>query len=205
MTVLRIFKHASGLRAIFLAMCLCIAVRNGNILYAQNTCTHGPSDCCGFYFGAGIGGGLLALKTNGVSETSFSLSLPNLHAGWMFNSRWGAMLMQAGSIYTYAGSDRALEAFMLGGEYWFDRTWWAMAGVGMTLDASAFYTVDKLSDGEFYTGFPALTAGISYDMWKAENSNISLQYRIFYAGINEDKVLKRSGLANQLLLIFDWY
>ncbi len=78
-----------------------------------------------------------------------------------------------------------------------------MLGTGLTFDAAAFYTVKDPKKAAFYTGLPAYSTALGYQLYHFKKLQVDLHYRLFYGEVNASNGL-RSGLANTLLVGLNW-
>jgi hypothetical protein len=176
-----------------------------NTLYGQSSEGNNTFQRQGVVFGVGLGAGSLTLNTNDTTSNAFSTTLPNIKVGYMINNRLAILALLPGANYKYKGKDRGFEAITIAAEYWAKEKWRVMAGVGLTFDAPAFYTVKDPKTAEFYTGFPALTAGTGYEIYHKGTFAIDLQYRFFYGQSNLSNDGFRKGFSNMFIVGFNWY
>ena len=159
----------------------------------------------GFTIGLGLGAGMLSLKVADTNQTAFSTTLPNIKIGAMINKHFALLVMLPGANYKYYNKDRGFEAFTISGQYWAKERLWILAGMGLTFDAPAFYTVKDPKTAEFYTGFPAITAATGYEIWQGKNFALDVQYRFFVGQSNLSNSQKRQGMSNMFILGINWY
>lgn len=158
----------------------------------------------GLIFGLGIGLGTLELNTNDTLKNTLSFSLPNIKIGYKLNKRLALMMLLPGASYKYQEKDRGFEGILLAGQYWVTDDWWLLAGAGLTFDAAAFYTVEDLSQAEFYFGAPAFSAATAYEIYEKGPFKLDLQYRFFYG---ESKIANdgfRRANAHMFIIGFNW-
>jgi hypothetical protein len=162
----------------------------------------------GWFFGAAAGISSVHLSANGLTdESQISLSFPNMKIGKMLTEKSAILLYLPGSIYRYKGSgrerDRGFEGIVPAYQYWMTEKWWILGGVGLTLDAPAFYDIQDPSERKFYFG-PSVLGATGFEIWQKNRFSLDLQARIHYgyATIPEGK---RTGLATNLLIGFNWY
>ena len=159
----------------------------------------------GFFFGVGVGGGLLSLTTNDTLNTSFSTTIPNIKLGYFLTDKLAVISLLPGATYKYNQQSRGFEAFQIGAQFWIKEKWWILVSVGLTFDAPAFYTVKDPKTAKFYVGFPAISIASAYEIWHKNKFSLDLQYRFFYGNTEIQNDGKRSGFANMLILGFNWY
>jgi hypothetical protein len=176
-----------------------------NNTFAQTNLSKKPIDREGFIVGFGLGAGSLTLKSNDQTDISFSTTLPNIKLGYMLNSRLALLTVLPGANYKYKGIDRGFEGVVIAGQYWVKENWWVLGGAGLTFDAPAFYTVKDLKTAEFYTGFPALSFAMGYEVWHKGRFAFDIQYRIFLGELNLANSGERQGVANMFIVGFNWY
>lgn len=160
----------------------------------------------GFTFGAGMGAGVIRVNSNDTVNTSFAATLPNFKIGYLFNDKFAVNLLLPGHLYKQDGKYRGFEGFVLNGQYWVKDKWWVLGGVGLTLDAPAFWRAFKDYDSkDFHTGFPALTFGTGYEVYRKGNFALDVQYRLYSGRVNMENDGKRRGMAHMVVLGFNWY
>jgi hypothetical protein len=185
-----------------LQLCIFLLFQMGaTIVNAQDHTTQRK----GFSIGIGIGAGTLNLNTNDTLTQTFSTSLPNLKIGYAIHPNWSILLQLPGANYRYEGKDRGFEAIMLSTQYWMKKNWWLNAGLGLSFDAAAFYTVKDPKTAGFYTGLPALSFTTGYEIWHRGRFAIDLQYRFFTGNTGLQNNGFRKGFSNMFLLGFNWY
>lgn len=159
----------------------------------------------GWSFGLSVGGGQLRLNTNDTIQNAFTATLPNLKVGYLFSSRFGLFLTLPGATYTYRNVTRGFEGAVMSGQYWLNDRWWVSCGLGLTFDAQAFYTVKDPSKAKFYTGFPAVSFGVGYELHRKGRLAIDLQYRCFMGNADLPNNGSRHGVANVVMIGVSWY
>lgn len=189
------------MRLILIFICLPLF----NALYGQSNDEQNTIQRKGFVFGVGLGAGSLTLNTNDTTTNAFSTTLPNIKVGYMINNRLAILALLPGANYKYKGKDRGFEAITITAQFWAKERWWLMGGAGLSFDAPAFYTVKDPKTAEFYTGFPALTAGTGYEIYRKGKFAIDLQYRFFYGQSNLSNNGFRNGISNMFIVGFNWY
>lgn len=176
-----------------------------NVLYGQSSDEQNSIQRKGFVFGVGFGAGSLTLNTNDTTTNAFSTTLPNIKVGYMINKRLAILALLPGANYKYKGKDRGFEAITIAAQFWAKERWWLMGGAGLSFDAPAFYTVRDPKTAKFYTGFPALTAGTGYEIYRKGKFAIDLQYRFFYGQSSLTNNGFRKGISNMFIVGFNWY
>lgn len=174
-------------------------------LNAQITSNESIINRKGFVFGFGCGAGTLNIKLADTSQSVFSFTLPNFKIGTMINNRLALVLMLPGGNYKYQDKDRGFEGFVISGQYWIKDNLWMLAGAGLTFDAPAFYTVKDPKTAGFYTGFPAISAAIGYEIAQGKKFALDVQYRFFIGQSNLPGNRHRQGISNMFILGFNWY
>ena len=159
----------------------------------------------GLLFGLAFGGGNIHLKTQTTSKSEAVLSLPNIKFGYWLNTRTSVHFLMPGAVYNLQSTGRIFEAFQVGVSRWISPRWWVLGATGLTFDAGAFYTVDKLSQIKANTGLPSFSVGTGYEIWTKGQYGIDLQYRFFYGRSNLDNGDHRIGMAHVFLLGFNLY
>lgn len=174
-------------------------------LYSQNVDNQNTFLRKGFTFGFSVGAGILSLSTNDTLNTVFTATLPNLRIGYMTNERLALQILLPGSPYQYSGKSRGFEGILCSGQYWLQKKWWILGGVGITLDAPAFWTMKNPDEENFYTGFPAIALATGFEIWQRKNFAIDMQYRIYTGQVKLENNGKKRGLSNMLSMGLNWY
>lgn len=159
----------------------------------------------GLLLGLAFGGGNIHLKTQTTSKSEAVLSLPNIKFGYWLNTRTSVHFLMPGAVYNLKGTDRIFEAFQVGVSRWISPRWWVLGATGLTFDAGAFYTVDKLSQIKANTGLPSFSVGTGYEIWSKEKYGVDFQYRFFYGRSQLSDGDHRIGMAHVFLLGFNLY
>jgi len=159
----------------------------------------------GFSFGTAIGIGSLSLSSIDQKRTLLSASLPNFKLGYSLTNRFSLMILIPGATYKSENKVRGFEGVLLMGQYWFAKNWWINVGYGLTLDAPAFYTVSEIQEANFSIGFPAVTYGMGYDVFKRGRFSVDLQYRAFHGQTERTESNTINGFSNMFLVGLNWY
>ncbi len=159
----------------------------------------------GLTFGTSIGAGVLHLSSQNSAENKFVSSFPNLRIGYLLNNRLAFQLLIPGSIYSDLGETRANEGICISTQYWLKNKWWILGGIGIGMDAPAFWTVTDPSNADFNFGFPALTTATGYELWRKKNFVLDIQYRIFAGEVDLEDGTRRKGISNIISLGFNWH
>jgi hypothetical protein len=162
----------------------------------------------GFVFGASLGASYMSLNFHShPRQTEMSASFPNIKAGAMISSRTALLLVLPGSIYTYdiegRSRDRGFEGIVPSVQYWFSDRWWVLGGIGLGMDAPAFYDIESEDERKFYFG-TALIAGVGYEVWRERKFALDVQSRI-HLGTASRPEGKFRGTAFDVLVGFNWY
>lgn len=162
----------------------------------------------GFYFGAATGIGFLSLRPpNGSTQHESGLSLPNLKFGYLLNPRLGIGLTLPGSLYTYTGEgrkrSRGFEGMVPSVQFWLKNRWWLSSGIGVGLDAPAFYDIQNPDERKFYFGTAAIF-GTGYEVFRKNNFSIDLQARLHLGSIDLPTGNQKGNSLNFLIGI-NWY
>lgn len=162
----------------------------------------------GFIFGTAFGASSLQLNTTSlVKETQYSISFPNFKIGSMISNRSAVVLYLPGSIYRYKSvgreRDRGFEGIIPSYQYWMNNRWWILSGVGLCLDAPAFYDIKSEDERKFYFG-PSIITAVGYEVWSKGKFALDVQGRINY-GYSNIPEGRRSGLAVNVMVGFNWY
>lgn len=159
----------------------------------------------GFLMGIAFGAGQLYHQTMSASKKEGILSIPNFKIGYWINRRTSIHFLMPGAVYNLKGTDRIFEAFQVGASRWLTPRWWVLGATGLTFDAGAFYTVDKLTQLKVNTGLPSISIGTGYELWTHKKLGLDVQYRFFYGRSNLDGGDLRTGQAHVVLLGFNLY
>jgi len=162
----------------------------------------------GLIFGAAFGVSAIRLNRSPVAkETQASISFPNLKIGAMVSKRTAILLYLPGTIYTQKSPgrerDRGFEAIVPSIQYWVKDKWWLSGGVGLGLDAPAFYDIKNESERKFYFGTSAVI-GSGYELCRKGRFALDIQNRIQYGKVNLPSA-NQTGLAYSVLVGFNFY
>lgn len=162
----------------------------------------------GFVFGASIGISSSRLAfANQPAQRGISASLPNFKTGAMVAKRMAVLLYLPGTLYDFKNEgrvrDRGFEAITPSVQYWWNHRTWVLGGVGIGLDAPAFYDIKQEEERKFYFG-KAAVAAIGYEIWQKGNFALDIQSRIHYGTANRPEG-KINGLAFDFLIGFNLY
>jgi hypothetical protein len=188
------------MRKVFISILICCA----SSFYAQSQ-EHNSFERKGFTFGLSTGAGILTLSTDNRVKTTFTISLPNLRIGYMANQNLAIQLWIPGALYKLNGKDRSFEGLIISGQYWLKDKWWALGGIGMTLDAPAFWTVENTETADFNIGFPALALATGYEIWRIKNFAIDIQYHIYAGQAKLETGKKRQSISHVFSIGFNLY
>ncbi len=160
----------------------------------------------GFVFGFGIGGGVVSISDSNqevpFDEAQGGISFPSIKFGWMLNDRLAIMATTAGLIYENEGKDRSFDAFIPSVQYWVGDRWWINGGVGLAMDAPAFY--EKLKDEDWNYGVAvALSSG--YELVQKQKYALDLQTRLHLGSVSLENDGRRDGVTFTIGLGFNWY
>lgn len=167
-----------------------------------------PSDSTvhkGFMMGIAFGAGQLSHRTMGGTKKEGILSIPNFKIGYWINNRTSVHFLMPGAVYNLKGTDRIFEAFQVGASRWLTPRWWVLGATGLTFDAGAFYTVDKISQLKANTGLPSFSLGTGYELWTYKKLGLDVQYRFFYGRSNLDGGDHRTGISHTFLVGINLY
>lgn len=193
------------MRKIILTFLLVVCCTNLIIAQSMNTSAKFERKK-GFTYGVGIGAGAIRTNTNDTVKTSFAATLPNIKIGYLFNEKFALNLLLPGHLYKHEGKYRGFEGIVLNGQYWVQDKWWVLGGTGLTMDFPAFWRAVKNNDSsDFHTGFPALTFGTGYEIYRKGKFALDIQYRLYNGRVNLENDGKRRGTAHMLVLGFNWY
>ncbi len=162
----------------------------------------------GFFFGTGIGVSALQLREPGIPlQKETNLSFPNFKIGAMITLRTALLVYLPGSIYTSKSQgrtrQRGFEAILPSVQYWIANRWWVLGGVGIGMDAPAFYDIKSEEERTFYFGGSAL-ASTGYEVWRRGKFACEVQGRVHFGTAKVDSGTQK-GTAVSLLLGFNWY
>lgn len=162
----------------------------------------------GFLIGGALGGSSIQLSANNAdNETQTGLSFPNFKIGTMIAPRMALLLYLPGTVYRYSQEgrkrDRGFEGIIPSVQYWAGNRCWLLGGLGLGMDAPAFYDIKVPAERKFYFGTAAL-AGAGYELWRKRNMTLDLQGRVHYGRIQWPGN-RYTGVAFSLLLGFNFY
>jgi len=127
--------------------------------------------------------------------------------GMMLNDRTALMLFLPGSVYSYSRigrkRDRGFEGIVPTVQYWPTNRLWINAGIGLGMDAPAFYDIKDESERKFYFGGAALMS-CGYEVWQGKRSAIDVQLRL-HGGNSKQPEGRVTGISGELLCGFNLY
>jgi len=159
----------------------------------------------GLTYGFSVGAGALTLSDMESESTTIAATFPNIRIGYMLNDQLALQFLLPGSPYDNNGKTRGFEGIVLSGQYWFIDKAWILGGMGVALDAPAFWTVTDPSTENFYAGFPALTFATGYELLQGKKFTVDLQYRIFAGQVELENSAKQQGISNMFSVGLNWY
>lgn len=162
----------------------------------------------GLVLGAAFGVSSIRTSVDALpAQAELSASFPNFKIGGMLRHDTALLLHLPGSIYRYKGlgreRDRGFEGVIPSLQFWPLDRWWVMGGVGLTLDAPAFYDVKSEDEGKFHLG-PAVTLGTGFEVFRAGRFVVDVQGRGHYGSASVPEGT-RKALAFNLLAGINWY
>ncbi|MFN8340033.1 MAG: hypothetical protein U0V64_00075 [Cyclobacteriaceae bacterium] len=172
----------------------------GQLAVAQNQSSR-------WILSAGVGLSQLQLAGDGISEKSTVLSIPNIQIGRKLTPRLALVVNLPGCVYRYAAvgrtRDRGFEGIIPGIRYAINDRWWALAGIGLGMDAPAFYDIKTPEERNFHLGYAGL-AGVGYEYWRTERKSAGVQLRWRHNWLKTAPTWT-SGSALELLMTFTLY
>lgn len=159
----------------------------------------------GLTIGIGVGLGKLKLVEDNKTTRSTTITLPNLRIGYFVNENIALQLLLPSAPYRSENTTRSFEGIMLSCQYWIRTHWWIQNGIGVTMDAPAFWTVHDLEIVQFNFGIPSFSFATGYELWTKRNFAIDIQYRVHFGKANsgESDILK--GMSNMIILGFSFH
>ena len=159
------------------------------------------------FIGAAIGVSTLNLDSeNYQSGRQTGMSFPNFKIGKMISSKTALLIYLPGTVYNFENTDRnrqrGFEAILLGTQYWIQNRTWVIAGVGLGMDAPAFYDIETAEERNFNFGYAA-TAAVGFDILSFNKSVINLQGRVQYGSVDVGQE-QLKGTAISLLVGYNY-
>ncbi len=155
-----------------------------------------------FIYGVSFGSAQFFHQNASKKYNDFTFSLPNIKIGKQINSKHAVVLYLPGTLYQYKESgrirDRGFEAILPSYQYQINSKFSCLIGLGLGLDAPAFYDIKNESERKFYFGKAASTS-LAYEFLKTKNFSLDLQARIQYGKIKMETQF-HEGFAFNLLL-----
>lgn len=156
-----------------------------------------------FFIGGAAGLSQLNLKSAGYqSGDETSLSFPNFKVGMMLSEQMAILLYLPGSLYTFnhegRSRDRGFEAILPSVQHWLGDRVWVLAGIGIGMDAPAFYDIKSPEERKFHFGW-ATAGALGFEFLRKEHFVFDIQARGHYGSINLDNG-SMQGLAFSVLL-----
>ncbi len=162
----------------------------------------------GFIFGTSAGVSYLNLKFEGFqNQNTVAASFPNFKIGSMISKNTALLLHLPGSVYNYTLSgrqrDRGFEGIIPSIQHWTNDRMWLLAGIGISMDAPAFYDIKTEDERKFYFGYGIL-ASVGYEIWKKGRFVVDIQARMHFGKVKFDN-LNEKGFATNFLIGINWY
>lgn len=206
---LQIFKiMQNNIKTLFGGKHLLIAIFSVFSLAAYSQQFEGSVQREGFVIGFGVGAGVISIADsnaeNQFDKANGSISFPDLKIGWMLNNRTALLATFPGLIYEYEGHDRSFESIIPSLQYWVTDRWWINGGIGLAIDAPAFYDYEKNVNDNWNFGC-AVAASTGYEIYQNKNFTIDLQSRIHLGTVFLDNDLHRDAAAFSVGVGFNWY
>lgn len=163
----------------------------------------------GFFWGAAAGGSYLRLQVGGSSAFSGGGgSFPNLRFGIMLGPRTAVVVLLPGTVYAWSQSgrtrDRGFEGMVPMLQYWPANRWWVSAGVGVGMDAPAFYDIKDSTERKFWFGGGAVAA-TGWELLQREHFVLDLQARVHTNWGIKNPLATEKGTAVSVLVGVTWY
>lgn len=141
-----------------------------------------PPSRVGFVFGAAVGVSRTALSGPGVDgRPHLAPSFPDVQFGHMLSDRVAMLVLLPGSTYTYDSNNaadrvrtRGFEGIVPSVQYWVADRMWVKGGVGLALDAPAFYDIRNASERAFHFG-PGFSVSTGVEAWRRARHAVDLR------------------------------
>ncbi len=148
------------------------------------------------------------MEVEGFENQNFATaSFPNFKIGSMISENTALLLYLPGSVYNYTLSgrtrDRGFEGIIPSVQHWTNDRIWLLAGIGISMDAPAFYDIKSKDERKFYFGYGVIAAA-GYEIWIKGRFVVDIQARMHYGEVKFDN-LNENGLAANFLLGINWY
>lgn len=155
-----------------------------------------------FTYGVSFGSAQFLHQNGSKNYNDFTFSLPNIKLGKQINSKHAVVLYLPETLYQYKESggirNRGFEAILPSLQYQNHPKLSCLTGLGLGIDAPAFYDIKNESERKFYFG-AAATSSIAYEFHKSKNFSLDLQARVQYGKIKMETHY-HEGFALNLLL-----
>ncbi len=155
-----------------------------------------------FIYGVSFGSAKFFHQNGSKKYNDFTFSLPNIKLGKQINSKHAVVLYLPGTLYKYKESgrirDRGFEAILPSYQYQINSKFSCLIGLGLGIDAPAFYDIKNESERKFYFG-TAATSSIAYEILKSKNFSLDLQARVQYGKVKMESLF-HEGFALNILL-----
>lgn len=162
----------------------------------------------GCVLGAAVGASAIALSyPDGSPQHELALTFPNFKLGAMLNHRMALLLNLAGTVYTYRNSGRVrargFEGIVPSAQYWIQDRWWIAGGVGLGMDAPAFYDIRNEAERKFYFGLGGLME-TGYELLRRGSFVMDAQARVYLATMKVGEE-SQQGAAFSMLVGINLY
>jgi hypothetical protein len=156
----------------------------------------------------GISHSIQSFPNKSQNDTDFSF---DLKAGYMIKSNIALLITSNVSGYEYSGIGRSRKrdfgVLAPTVQYWFRDRFWALAGIGLGLDAPVFFDVKDPDNHEeeiaYHTGL-GIVGAIGYELYQGGRFTIDLKARMTYRNVNIAEG-KTAGVSPSILMGINFY
>ncbi|MFN7983713.1 MAG: hypothetical protein U0Q11_17850 [Vicinamibacterales bacterium] len=166
----------------------------------------------GMVFGAAAGVGRLSVSGPGADgQPHWAASFPDVQVGHMLSDRVAFVVLLPGTTYHYTSTvtgdrtrTRGFEGIMPSLQMWLTDRVWVKGGVGLALDAPAFYDIRNASERDFHVG-PGYSVSVGRDVWQRTNHAVDIRAQLHGGRANLSDGAHRQGAAVSVLVGFTRY
>lgn len=173
-----------------------------SITYSQNKA---PITRKGFVIGTSIGvsQSIQSFPNKSQNNTDFGF---DLKLGFMIKPNIAFLLTSNVSGYDYSGIGRARKrdfgVLAPTVQYWFRERFWALAGVGLGIDAPVFFDIEDPENHKeevrYHSGL-GIVGAIGYEFYQGEKFAIDVKVRMTYRNVNLTEG-KTTGVSSSILI-----
>lgn len=164
----------------------------------------------GFVFGTAVGVAYTTQSFPNKSQNNTDFGF-DFKLGYMIKPNIALLLSSNVSGYVYEGIGRSRKrdfgVLAPTVQYWFRKRFWALAGIGIGLDAPVFYDIEDPDNNKeetaYYSGL-GIVGAIGYEFYQGKKFAVDLKARITYRNVNIAEG-NTTGVSPSILVGINFY